>query len=117
VAGYVLDLSRALLPAGALLGGSVVLAHLLSGIGLPCPLRSPTGLPCPFCGMTTGLRQLGGDHVVRSVDAAPLAVLAAVVAFLVLIGRAPARVTVALWLLVPVLVAEWVYELVRLHLL
>ena len=105
------------MPAGALVGGSVVQAHLPSGIGLPCPLRSTTGLPCPFCGMTTGLRQLGGGHVVRSVEAAPLAALVAVVASLVLIGRAPARVTVALWLLVPVLVGEWVYELVRLHLL
>jgi hypothetical protein len=114
---YRVDLRRSRLPAAILLVGSVALAHLPSAVGLPCPIRSVTGVPCPFCGVTTGLRELGGGHVARSVATAPLAALVAALSVWVVTGRAPGRVTLGLWLILPVLGAEWVYELFRFGLL
>jgi hypothetical protein len=94
-------------------GYLVVLAHLPSDVGPPCPLRSLTGIPCPFCGLTTALRELGGGHLVRSVSAAPLGILLAILALLALAGRLPPRLKLAYWGIVPLLGAEWLYELSR----
>lgn len=33
-------------------GSGIAAAHLLFGIGLPCPVLSLTGLQCPLCGAT-----------------------------------------------------------------
>ncbi len=33
-------------------GAGIAAAHLLFGIGLPCPLLTLTGIQCPFCGST-----------------------------------------------------------------
>ena len=115
MAGYALDLSRVRPYAAALLAGSVVLAHLPSGVGLPCPLRTATGIPCPFCGMTTALRQLGGGHLGGSFSAAPLALVLVVLAVVAAVGRLPSRATVAIWAIAAPLGAEWVYELARFH--
>jgi hypothetical protein len=108
MSGYRMDLSNLRVPAVGLVAGSVLLAHLPSTVGLPCPLRSLTGIPCPFCGITTSLRGLGAGQVGRSLGAAPLGLLAVV-------GKLPARITLNYWIIGPLLGAEWIFELVRFH--
>ena len=115
MSGYAVDLRSARLCGSVLLFGSVALAHLPPGVGLPCPLRTTTGIPCPFCGITTALRQLGGGDLGGSLSAAPLALVLAVLAILAVVGRLPARLTVTIWVIVLPLGAEWLYELARFH--
>lgn len=118
---YALELGRLRVPAVALLGGTVVLAHLPNSVGLPCPLRTLTGVPCPFCGTTTALRQLGAGHLRASLSAAPLGIALVLVALVVTVlgmaRRLPSQVRVHLWMLAPLLAAEWLFELHRFHLL
>lgn len=40
------------LAAFGLVGTGIAAAHLLFGIGLPCPLFALTGVQCPLCGAT-----------------------------------------------------------------
>jgi hypothetical protein len=116
-ARYQVDTAPLRLPAAGLLAGGIVLAHLPSGVGLPCPLRSLTGIPCPFCGLTTSLRAVGGAHLATALRAAPLGLLVVVAALLTLLGRLPTRIRFPLPLLGLAVVAEWIFELVRFHLL
>jgi hypothetical protein len=110
-----MDLSNLRVPAVGLVAGSVVLAHLPSAVGLPCPLRTLTGIPCPFCGLTTSLRGLGAGQIGRAFSAAPLGLLVMLAAVLALIGKLPARVTLSYWIIAPLLCAEWIFELFRFH--
>jgi len=98
-----------------LLAGTLLLGHLPASAGIPCPLRSLTGIPCPFCGLTTALRDFGGGHLDRSVGAAPLGIFVVAVAVLILLGGLPRRMSLAIWAIVPVLGAEWAFELTRFH--
>ncbi len=41
-------------------GSAIAGAHLLFGIGLPCPLLALTGIQCPFCGGTRAAGALFG---------------------------------------------------------
>ena len=115
MASYAVDLSRQRLLAAVALGGSLVVAHLPSGVGLPCPLRAVTGVPCPFCGLTTSLRALAGGHLAQALAAAPLGIILALVALVAVLGRLPVLVRLNLWLVLGVLAAEWSFELVRFH--
>jgi len=115
MSGYRMDLSNLRVPAVGLVAGSVLLAHLPSTVGLPCPLRSLTGIPCPFCGITTSLRGLGAGQVGRSLGAAPLRLLVMLAALLAVVGKLPARITLNYWIIGPLLGAEWIFELVRFH--
>jgi hypothetical protein len=117
MSGYPIDLSRARTPAALLLGGSVVLAHLPTAVGLPCPLRSATGVPCPCCGLTTAWRDLGGGRVGSSLAAAPAGIVLAALALLLVVGIVPSRLSVKYWVVVMAVGTEWAYELVRFHLL
>jgi hypothetical protein len=113
--GYRMDLSNIRVPAGVLLAGSVVLGHLPSGVGLPCPLRTLTGIPCPFCGMTTSLRGLTAGQLGRSLAAAPLGLPFVLAALLGVVGKLPSRLTLNYWVIATVLGAEWLFELFRFH--
>lgn len=43
-------------------GSGIAAAHLVLGVGLPCPLLSLTGIQCPLCGSTRAAGALaGGD--------------------------------------------------------
>lgn len=117
MAGYALDTSRLRVPAAGLLGATVVLAHLPTAVGLPCPLRTLTGVPCPFCGTTTSLRALGSGHVTQSLAAAPLGIALVAVALYALVWRLPARVVVAWPIVLAAIGGEWAFELVRYHVL
>lgn len=115
--GYALNTSRLRVPAVGLLAGTVVLAHLPSGVGLPCPLRTLTGVPCPFCGTTTALRALGSGHVISSLAAAPLGIALILVAIYTAVRGLPDRLVIAWPVLIAALSAEWTFELVRFHIL
>jgi uncharacterized protein DUF2752 len=115
--GYQVDTSHVRVPAAGLLLGGLVLAHLPSGVGIPCPLRSATGVPCPFCGLTTSVRAVGGGHLSTSLRAAPLGLLAVAVAFLALIGALPRTLRLPLPVVAVGLGAEWIFELARYHLI
>jgi hypothetical protein len=115
MSGYVVTTTQLRRPGGAILAGSIVVAHLPTAVGLPCPLRTLTGVPCPFCGTTTALRALAGGHVTQSLAAAPLGVVVAATAVLAVTKRLPARIVLPWPALVLGLAAEWAFELVRFH--
>jgi hypothetical protein len=94
-----------------------VLAHLPGSVGLPCPLRSLTGVPCPFCGLTTSVRAALGGHLDRAIGAAPLGLVVVGLALLAVSGRGPRTIRVPVPVLLALLVAEWVFELHRFHVL
>lgn len=114
---YEVDLPRLRTPGAVLLVGGLVLAHLPTGVGLPCPLRTLTGVPCPFCGMTTSVRQTLGGHLRSAIGAAPLGVVAVAAAVIAVLGVGPRTFRVACPLLIGVIGLEWVFELVRFHIL
>jgi len=116
-ARYEVDTSRLRIPAAGLVMGGMVLAHLPSSVGLPCPLRALTGVPCPFCGLTTSLRALGGAHLSTAVRAAPLGIVIVVAAAVTLLGRLPTRIRLPVPLLAVAVAGEWIFELARFHIL
>jgi Protein of unknown function (DUF2752) len=116
-ARYEVDTSHLRVPAAALLFGGLVLAHLPGGVGLPCPLRTFTGIPCPLCGLTTSVRAVGGGHLTTALRAAPLGLLVVGLALLTAVGRGPRRVRLPVPILASAVAGEWVFELVRFHLL
>jgi len=112
-APYEVELHRLSVPAGALVCGGLVLAHLPSSVGVPCPLRTLTGVPCPFCGLTTSVRALFLGRLHAAAAAAPLGLVVVAVAAAVLAGVAPASLRIPRWALAVALGAEWAFELVR----
>jgi hypothetical protein len=109
---------RAVRPLGAaMLAAGAVLPHLPSHPGVPCPLRSVTGIPCPFCGSTTAVEAVMGGHPVAALAASPLgvAVVLFVAVSLLRPGRIPTRLPVVPLLVL--VVASWVFQLARFHLL
>ena len=116
-ARYEVDTSQLRLPAAAVVVGGLVLAHLPSSVGLPCPFRALTGVPCPFCGLTTSVRALGGGHLSTAVRAAPLGLVVVLAALLTLIGRLPTRIRLPLPVLGVAVAGEWIFELARFHIL
>ena len=114
---YSVDVRRLRWPGVALLGGGAVLAHLPSTVGLPCPLRMLTGVPCPFCGVTTSVRQLLGGHPLAAVDAAPLGLAVVALALMAATGMGPSRLRLPVLGWVAILLAEWIFELHRFHVL
>lgn len=117
VSGYHFDLSRARIPAGAMLAAGAVLAHLPQGVGIPCPLRTLTGVPCPFCGLTTSVRSIMGGRFGAGLRAAPLGYVVVVVALASVVGLAPKRFALPRVAIAVALAAEWVFELARFHII
>ncbi len=104
--------------AGALmLGAAAAKVALGSDVGLPCPLRTLTGVPCPLCGMTTSVAATVRGDLVEAFTANP-AGPAAVATAMVLLVVIPRQVTldVPRWALPAALVAMWLWELGRFHL-
>lgn len=116
-ARYEIDLSRARLPGAALVVGGLVLAHLPSTVGVPCPLRTLTGVPCPFCGLTTSVRDCLGGHLGSAATAAPLGFVVIILAAFGIFGIGPKRLHVPMLAIILTLVAEWVFELHRFRLI
>jgi hypothetical protein len=112
---YEVDCSHLRAPAAGLVFGGVVLAHLPSSVGIPCPLRALTGIPCPFCGLTTSVRALGGGHLSKAFLAAPLGLVIFGLALVTLSGRGPKRIHLPVPVLTLGLVGEWIFELFRFH--
>ena len=112
---YEVDCTKLRVPAVALMCGALVLAHLPSDVGMPCPLRSLTGVPCPFCGVTTSLRAVGGGHFLGALRAAPLGLALCGASILALAGQLPKRLRIPIPLLAAAAAAEWVFELARFH--
>ena len=100
-----------------MLAGGLVLAHVPSSVGLPCPLRSLTGIPCPFCGLTTSVRFALNGKITASLIAAPLGVVAIVVAVIVLVVPRKKSFAVPKWALSLGAASEWIFELLRFHVL
>jgi len=111
------DLRRLQKPALVLLAGGLVLAHLPTGWGLPCPMRSLTGVPCPFCGVTTSVRDALGGHVRAGFKAAPLGLVLIAAGVAIALRLGPANIRVLRAVLILVIAAEWCYELYRFHLI
>jgi hypothetical protein len=116
-ARYEVDASHLRVPAAGVVVGGLVLAHLPSSVGLPCPLRTLTGVPCPFCGLTTSVRALGGGHLGASFRAAPLGLLVVGFALVALTGRIPGRLRLPVPALAVAVAGEWIFELFRFHVL
>ena len=114
-ASYSVDVRRLRWPGAALLAGGAILAHLPSGVGLPCPFRMLTGLPCPLCGVTTSVRQLLGGHPLAAFDAAPLGLGVVALAGLAVTGLGPSRMRLPVVVWTAILLAEWTFELHRFH--
>ena len=112
---YEIDLSRLRIPGAALVAGGLLFAHLPSAWGVPCPMRAMTGVPCPFCGLTTSVRDSFGGHLGAAVAAAPLGLLVIAFAVAGLFRWGPRRLYVPVVVLTAVLLAEWVFELHRFH--
>lgn len=99
-----------------------------TGVGLPCPLRLITGLPCPACGLTTAAVALvrGDAHAAWSANPVIflLAALAATACLLVPLRAAglirpprpwsPARRQGLGWIIGPLALASWLFQLHRL---
>ncbi|HEX5097402.1 MAG TPA: DUF2752 domain-containing protein [Acidimicrobiia bacterium] len=83
---------------------------------LLCPLRSATGIPCPFCGMTRSVVALLHGDVVASLRFNPGGIFIVALAIVLLAGPSwlkaiNARYHPSVWLLVPVFVALWAYNI------
>jgi hypothetical protein len=114
---YPIEVPRLRRPGVALLAGGLLLAHLPTSVGLPCPLRTLTGVPCPFCGMTTSVRDTMGGHVRSALGAAPLGIVAVVIAVFVVLGVGPKAIRLPTVGLVAIIAFEWIFELARFHVL
>ncbi len=114
---YPVDLTGIRRPAAALIAGGLVLAHLPTGVGIPCPLRTLTGVPCPFCGLTTSIRSACGGHLTAAAQAAPLGLLVLATAVAAVAGLLPRTTRLPRIPLVVLLAGEWVFELHRFHLI
>jgi hypothetical protein len=125
---YEVDLRDLRRPSAILVVGGLVLAHLPSGVGLPCPLRTLTGVPCPFCGLTTSIRGALGGRPGQAWSAAPLGLVVLALALalstdalVAWMRRAPRRLDRVVGLPVPLLLgllgAEWMFELHRFRVL
>jgi hypothetical protein len=117
VATYEVDCSRLRVPSAGLIAAGIALAHVPGSVGLPCPLRALTGIPCPFCGLTTGVRDLGSGHVSEASRTAPLALVVAAICLAAVVIPLPNRLRLPVPLLGTALLAEWLFELHRFHLL
>jgi hypothetical protein len=117
LAPYELEVGRLRKPALVLLAGGLVLAHLPTGVGLPCPLRALTGVPCPFCGVTTSVRATLGGHLRAGLSAAPLGLLLVAAAFAITLRLGPATIRIVRPLLIFAVAAEWAFELHRFHII
>jgi Protein of unknown function (DUF2752) len=115
LAPYEVDVGRLRRPAVILLAGGLLLAHLPTGWGLPCPMRTLTGVPCPFCGVTTSVRDTLGGHVRAGLDAAPLGLVLVVGALLIALRLGPRTIRLVRPLLIVGVAAEWFFELHRFH--
>jgi len=116
-ARYEVDLSHLRVPAAGVVLGGLVLAHLPTGVGIPCPLRTLTGVPCPFCGLTTSVRAVGGGHLWTGFRAAPLGLVAFVAAVMTLARLAPRKLRLPVPALAAAVAGEWIFELARYHVL
>jgi hypothetical protein len=67
--------------------------------------------------MTTSVRALGGGHVSAGLRAAPLGLLAVCLALVTLVAGAPKNVRLRYPVIAVVLGGEWIFELVRFHVL
>jgi hypothetical protein len=109
------DVRRLRKPAAVFLAGGLLLAHLPTAWGLPCPMRSLTGVPCPFCGVTTSVRDTLGGHLRAGLGAAPLGMFLVAAAIAATLRLGPARVRVLRPILIAAVAAEWCFELHRFH--
>jgi hypothetical protein len=110
---YRIDLGGSRVPAAGFLLGGLVLAHLPSSVGLPCPLRTLTGIPCPFCGVTTSIRALFSGHAGAALSAAPLGLVVVVVAAFAALRLIPRTFAIPRVAIAAALLAEWLFELHR----
>jgi Protein of unknown function (DUF2752) len=101
----------------AMLALGAALPHLPGNPGVPCPLRTLTGVPCPLCGMTTSVKAAMGGHVGAALSANPFGVLAVLAAAGLLLRPRARRLRLPSVLLVVGVVASWVLQLHRFHLL
>jgi len=104
--------------AGALLlAAGVARGMLHSGIGMPCPLRAITGVPCPLCGMTTSVTAALRVDVPAAISANPAGLVAVLIAVSLLVLPRKAAVDLPRWVLPVALLAMWVWQLFRFHIL
>ncbi len=103
---------------------------LLLGVALPklpghsfirCPLLASTGIPCPFCGMTTSVEALLRGNLIGSLESNPFGILVVLVALTILLipslktfvfSSRHAKFYIPLFLL-----ASWIFQLFRFHIL
>jgi len=111
--GVVVDLATLRLPAAMMLAAGVVLPRLPQHPYLACPLRTLTGIPCPACGMTTSVEATLRLDLSEAWAAAPMGILAVVVALAAVLVRRRVRVELPLWVVVATLAAMWVFQLHR----
>jgi hypothetical protein len=95
-----------------LLGAAVAVPFLPEHDAVGCPLRAVTGIPCPLCGMTTSVTNTVRLDLVDALAASPAGV-AAVVAAVAILTLRPRRLAVPAVIVPLVLVAMWVWQLVR----
>lgn len=60
-------------------GSGIAAAHVVFGVGLPCPLLSLTGIQCPLCGSTRAAAALAGGDLASAWSHNALFVVAVVI--------------------------------------
>jgi hypothetical protein len=101
---------------GLMLGAAVVLPLLPAHPPFVCPFRSVTGIPCPLCGMTTSVEAAVHGHLGAAAAATPFGIAAVVIAAWILL-RPPSRIQIPAFLGIFLLMAMWVFQLLRFDLL